>query len=69
MSPLGYFRRLHELHRHLLDQHDLLRGHVFLLEQPFELSHGFDRFSVLQRVNDDENVMVNHRFFSALREP
>jgi hypothetical protein len=45
----------------LLDQDDFLRGDVFLLQDPFQLPEASRRLGVLQRIDDQEDVMVNDR--------
>jgi hypothetical protein len=57
------------MHGHLLDKDNLLRGHVFLLQHPFQLLQTAQRFRVLESVDDQEDVMVHHRFIGAFGEP
>jgi len=42
---------------------------MFLLKNPFQLPHAGQCFSVLQRINDQYNVMVNNWFFRPGWEP
>jgi hypothetical protein len=59
VASVRQFRRLDELHRHLLDQHDLLGGHVLLLQRPFQVTHEIDRFRVLERVDNQMDMLVH----------
>jgi hypothetical protein len=53
----------------LIDQDDLLGGDVFLLQRPFQAPHAGNRFRILQRVDDQEDVMVNDRLIASFRQP
>src|SRR5947209_156664 len=65
----GQFRSLDQVYRHLLDQDDLLSRHMFLLQNPLQLPQAGQRFRILQRINDQQDVMVNNRLLGSLREP
>ena len=58
-----------EMNGNFLDQHDLLSGHVVLLQNPLELSHAGQCCRVLHRVNDQMDVMVNDRLIRVWWEP
>ena len=55
--------------RHLLDQYHLLSSYVFLLQDPFHLPETGQRLGVLQRIDDQQDVMVNDRLISPSGEP
>jgi basic secretory peptidase family protein len=63
------FRRLDELHRHLLDQDDFLGGHVMLLQNPLQVPQTGDRFGILQGVDNQQDVMIDDRLVSSIRQP
>ena len=56
------------MNRHLLDQYDLLIGHLLLLQNPLQLSQADQRIGGLQRINDEQNVMVYDRFLRSFGE-
>jgi hypothetical protein len=63
------FRRLDKLHRHLFDKDDFLGGHVFLLQQPFEVPNARNRLCVLQRIDNQMDMLVNDRLIGPRRKP
>ncbi len=63
------FDRFNQMHRQPLDQHDLLSGNVLLLQQPFEMLDTGDGVGVLQRVDDQQDVVVLDRLLRTLRKP
>ncbi len=65
----AHFRRRDELHRHLLNQDDFLGGDVFLLQEPFELLHTGNRFRILERIDNQMDMLVNDRLICLWRKP
>jgi hypothetical protein len=50
--------------RQLLNQNDLLSGHLFLLQNPFQVSEASQCFRGLQRIDNQQDVMINDWLFS-----
>src|SRR5262249_55449750 len=48
---------------------DFLSSHLVLLKDPFQLPHTGQRFCVLQRIDDQQDVMVNDRLICSRGEP
>jgi hypothetical protein len=57
------------MHGHLLDEDNFLSGHVLLLKDPFQLPQTGQRFGVLQRIDDEKDVMIHDRFIGFGGEP
>lgn len=57
------------MHRHLFDEDNFLLGHVILLENPFKLPQTGSRLCVLQRIDEQMDVMVHNRLIGSRGEP